>query len=223
MFESVFALVAETGGVFKVPPVPDEATDPEKVLRRVPRRNNMDRDRMSKSILSSHAATSPARWEPKFPFDLVVAYEDTQTRNRALHLYDHLAQQLLDDYDFQCSWWRFDLLSDPTLYQKSTDMSADANMVILSLHARKELTPLQKTWLDSWLPRRDGRKSALVSIIAGTEEAVQESEPMVVSLRRAARLARMDFFQSQLRAAIAFAGAHPGAFALACGRGSRDS
>jgi len=154
----------------------------------------MDCDRMSKSILSSHAATSPARWEPKFPFDLVVAYEDTQTRNRALHLYDHLAQQLLDDYDFQCSWWRFDLLSEPALYQKSADASADANMVVLSLHARKELGPIQKAWLESWLPRRDGRKSALVVIIAGSDEAVQEAEPMLVSLRRAARLARMDFF-----------------------------
>jgi len=42
-----------------------------------------------------------SEWEPKFPFDLVVAYEDTFTRQRALQLYDHLAQQLLKDYDFQ--------------------------------------------------------------------------------------------------------------------------
>jgi len=149
---------------------------------------------MSNSISSPRAGPSPSHWEPKFPFDLVVAYEDTLTRNRALHLYDHLAQQLLDDYDFQCSWWKFDLLSDSTLHQKSADASAEANMVILSLHARPELTPAQKAWLDSWLPRRDGRKSALVVIVAGTEEEVRDAESMLIALRRAARLARMDFF-----------------------------
>ena len=28
--------------------------------------------------------TESSLWEPKLPFDLVVAYEDTHTRNRAL-------------------------------------------------------------------------------------------------------------------------------------------
>ena len=67
---------------------------------------------MSKSLPDTKLPDS--HWEPKMPFDLVVAYEDRATRNRALHLYDHLAQQLLDDYDFKCAWWKF----DPCLFCK---------------------------------------------------------------------------------------------------------
>ena len=169
---------------------------------------NLERDRMSHSVLNSstHALSNsapstaagprptPTTWEPKFPFDLVVAYEDRQTRNRALHLYDHLAQQLLDDYDFQCSWWKFDHLTNRTLAQQAADAAADANMIVLSLHARRELLPLHQAWIEQWLPRRQNRKSALVVLLAGADKQVQEAEPTLVYLRRVARLAHMDFF-----------------------------
>ncbi len=135
-----------------------------------------------------------AQWEPKFPFDLVVAYEDTYTRNRALHLYDHLAQQLLDDYDFKCSWWKFDHLTNATLRQQAADSAAEANMIVLSLHARTELLPIHKGWIEDWLPRRDNRKAALVALLAGTERPENQAAPMLKYLQKTARLARMDFF-----------------------------
>ena len=146
--------------------------------------------------MSSPAAnvSSTSAWDPKFPFDLVVVYEDKLTRHRALHLYDHLAQQLLDDYDFQCSWWKFDHLLNPTIRHQAADAAAVANMVILSVHARSELTPLQQMWIDEWLPKRDSRKAALVALIAGGTEPGSEKAPMVASLESAARLGGMDFF-----------------------------
>ena len=135
-----------------------------------------------------------AGWDPKLPFDLVVAYEDIETRNRALHLYDHLAQQLLDDYDFQCSWWKFDHLSNATLRQQASDAAVEANMVILSIRAHDELPRPHQLWLDDWISRRHHRKSALVVIIAGTSAPGQEASPALAYLQNAARLARMDFF-----------------------------
>ena len=135
-----------------------------------------------------------SRWEPKFPFDLVVAYEDTSTRNRALHLYDHLAQQLLDDYDFQCSWWKFDHLSDATLRQQAADSAAEANMIVLSLHARNDLLPVHKAWIEDWLPRRDNRKAALVALVAGIDRPESGAGPMLAYLQKSARQAHMDFF-----------------------------
>jgi len=78
----------------------------------------------------NNAALTPqmdvAGWDPKLPFDLVVAYEDLETRNRALHLYDHLAQQLLDDYDFQCSWWKFDHLANGHVRLDADGIADDA-------------------------------------------------------------------------------------------------
>jgi hypothetical protein len=147
---------------------------------------------MSNTALNSRLDAS--QWEPKFPFDLVVCYEDTYTRNRALHLYDHLAQQLLDDYDFQCSWWKFDHLSNATLGQQAADAAAEANMIVLSVHARPDLLPLHKDWIEDWLPRRDNRKSALVALIAGADRPEREAALMLTYLQRTARLGRMDFF-----------------------------
>jgi hypothetical protein len=135
-----------------------------------------------------------AGWDPKLPFDLVVAYEDLETRNRALHLYDHLAQQLLDDYDFQCSWWKFDHLSNPTLRQQAADAAVEANMVILSIRAHEELPRTQQLWLEDWVSRRHHRKAALVAMIAGTNTPERKAAPALAYLQNAARLARMDFF-----------------------------
>ena len=147
--------------------------------------------------MNNAALTPPmdvAGWDPKLPFDLVVAYEDLETRNRALHLYDHLAQQLLDDYDFQCSWWKFDHLANATLRQQAAEAAVEANMVILSIRAHDELPRTHKLWLEDWISRRHHRKAALVVIVAGASKAEREAAPVLPYLQNAARLARMDFF-----------------------------
>ena len=147
---------------------------------------------MKNSVSAEKVSTST--WDPKFPFDLVVAYEDTETRNRALHLYDHLAQQLMDDYDFQCSWWKFDHLANPILQQEAADSAADANMVILSIRAQQELPPVQKAWMEDWIARRQHRKAALVVMIADTTQPEHDAAPALAYLRNAARIGGMDFF-----------------------------
>lgn len=138
--------------------------------------------------------TSPSGWEPKFPFDLLVAYEDKETRNRALHLYDHLAQQLLDDYDFQCSWWKLDHLVNPALRQEASEAAMEANMVILSLRAGSRLDHEQQQWIEEWTGRRPHRKSAFVVMIAGTDAPERDAAALMISLRNLARRAGMDFF-----------------------------
>jgi hypothetical protein len=151
----------------------------------------MDRIRMNSP------ATKPsltAHWEPKFPFDLVVGYEDAVTRERALGLYDHLAQQLLSDYDFQCSWWKFDHLQNPTLRTRAADAAVEANMVILSLRAKPEVSQVHKAWIDDWISRRGRTKAALVALVTGAGEPGLESAPMLAYLQNVARLGRMDFF-----------------------------
>jgi len=148
---------------------------------------------MSNSALNPQLDAS--EWEAKYPFDLVVAYEDTFTRQRALQLYDHLAQQLLNDHNFQCSWWKFDDLQNATLRSRAADAAATANMVILSIRMQPEISPLHRSWLESWIPRRDNSsKAALVALIAGNGKTGNETAPMLAFLQNAARQGRMDFF-----------------------------
>lgn len=142
----------------------------------------------------SNKRTNPPSWDPKFPFDLLVAYEDRETRNRALHLYDHLAQQLLDDYDFQCSWWKLDHLVNPALRQEAADAATEANMVILSLRTDSPFDGEPRRWIEDWTGRRAHRKSAFVVILAGTDSPERDAAPLVSVLKTFARRAGMDFF-----------------------------
>lgn len=147
---------------------------------------------MSSALLNER--TRPSGWEPKFPFDLLVGYDDKETRNRALHLYDHFAQQLLDDYDFQCSWWKLDHLANPALRQNAADAAVEANMVILSLRANSRFNHDQTQWIEDWTSRRHHRKSAFVVMLAGTNAPERDASPLILNLRTFARRAGMDFF-----------------------------
>lgn len=136
----------------------------------------------------------PVDWEPKYPFDLVIAYEDDATRNRAMLLYDRLAQQLLDDYDFQCAWWKFAHLREGSLMERATDDAIEANMIILSLDTAKGLTRWAREWIEAWVPNKIGTKSALVALQTLPAPPASQHPALTSQLHQYARQARMDLF-----------------------------
>jgi hypothetical protein len=136
-----------------------------------------------------------SQWEPKCPFDLVVLYEDTTTRNRALTLYDRLAQRLLDECDFRSSWWQISQLTNPAFREQASDAAALANMILLCFRAGGRLPDAVRSWLDSWLPRKSiTHRSALVTLIAGAPPYTNQICPVQIFLEKLARSANMDFF-----------------------------
>jgi hypothetical protein len=132
-------------------------------------------------------------WEPKFPFDLVVAYEEQATRDRAMLLYDRMAQHLMDDYDFQCAWWKLDHLREPSLMEQAVDDAIQANMIIVSLASGSTVPKTALDWMKAWAPSKPGNKSALVALLGSGEQA-GPPDSRQVCLQRIARQARMDFF-----------------------------
>jgi hypothetical protein len=147
---------------------------------------------MSKAL--SHALPKLNQWEPKFPFDLVIAYDDATTRTRAMQLYDQLAQQLLEDYDFQCSWWRIEHFLNPVLSEQAAQAAAQASMIILSLRGDRPLPPMLKAWLPRWLDKKGDQKSALVLLLCADGQPGDEAHYLESYLRQVAEQARMDFF-----------------------------
>ena len=147
---------------------------------------------MTKSLLTSREKDSS--WDPKYPFDLVVAYDDVITRNRALQLCDRLTNKLVDDFDFKCTWWKFDHLRDATLREQAAVAAADANMIILSLHADKDLPVAVKAWTETWLARKDHGKRALVTLIEGAHPRDQGFCPVQLYLQKVAHMGGMNFF-----------------------------
>lgn len=154
---------------------------------------------MRKSLLSPTPGTTP--WEPKYPFDLVIAYDDLATRDRALRLNDHLSKQLADDFDLRCSWWKLSHLADETLFDQAVDDALNANMIVLSLHGGEpEFSPATQRWIDGWAHRGEHQKCALVTLFVDPSVR-EESSPLCARLRQSARLARMDFFTNMAEAA----------------------
>lgn len=146
------------------------------------------------SAKTLNPGVTATREPSKSLFNLLVAYEDTATRNLAFGLYDKLAQALLDECDFRCTWWKFDHLHHATLQLRAVDAALQANMIILSVHAENELSPLAKSWIETWQPQKAGETSALVVLLA--ESGLDHPLPskMEAALAEVAHRAKMDFF-----------------------------
>ena len=134
------------------------------------------------------------RWEAKFPFDLVIAYEDEITRNRAIALYDNLAGNLNDDYDVRYSWWKFHFLYDPALLDRAINAAIDADMIIVALRDAKEPPWIARNWIEKWLAGKDGHDCALVALVEGTPSARIEDCAVLGYLNSVAHQAQMNFF-----------------------------
>ncbi len=142
----------------------------------------------------THFEPQSLDWEPKYPFDLVIAYQDQETRDRGMLLYDRLAQQLNDDYDFQCAWWKFNHFQEASLMEQAVDDAIAANMIILSVYDSRPLPALANAWMQAWVPGKIGNKSALVALLNMSGNRAGQSYPLHSFLQQAARRARMDFF-----------------------------
>lgn len=142
--------------------------------------------------LQSHA--NGAHWEPKFPFDLIVAYEDEATRDRAFTLRDHLVRELENEHDIRQSWWKFAFLYDPRLLERATEAALTGDMIIISLNNGNELPLIARTWIDGWLKQKDGHDSALVALVDNTPSSRCTDCPMLRYLNSVAHKAGMDFF-----------------------------
>ncbi len=192
------------GLAFAAPPNPDPSNFSARPPSLGPLRAPSSTTAAGAAPLQSHARA--AHWEPKFPFDLVVTYEDEATRARALALCHHLVRELQNDHDMRQSWWKFSLLYDPRLLEHATESALTANMIIMSLNNGKELPFIARTWIEGWLRQKNGHDSALVALVDNTPSARCADCPMLRYLNGVAHKARMDFFPHVFAAAPLLAG-----------------
>lgn len=133
-------------------------------------------------------------WTPKFPFDMMVVYEDAATRLCAERLFRRLFENLEDEYDFQGHWNSFAELSDPVTHDEAASAAAAADMIMVSLRTGREVPPHADSWVEAWLNRKEDRPSALVALVQERADSPQSIWPVRSYLQTVARLGRMDFF-----------------------------
>lgn len=126
-------------------------------------------------------------------FVVAVVYEDDQTRDRAVHLCDQMAEELEAEVQFDFTWWKFHFLRDPILAGQAANAVSTADMVIISTHPGDDLPEHLKSWVESWIPRRKFGAAALVGFVGPADSAHHGVCPRHNYLRNVAARAGMDY------------------------------
>jgi hypothetical protein len=131
--------------------------------------------------------------ETRAKVSLVVAYEDTATRDRAIGVCDGIFAQLGAETDCEISWWRFSYLRDPDLATQAADEAAQAGLILFSTHAGAGLPTHVREWIELWASRKTTQPSALAALIGMAGDAQQGLTPIHYYLQSVASRAHMDF------------------------------
>ena len=131
--------------------------------------------------------------ESKETWFVVVLYDDTATRQRAMEVCDHLAQRFWSEVDLKFHWWRTDFLEDAGMAATAADNSRDADFILVSILPDREIAPEVRSWFEAWINQRGGREGALIDLIAATEPSLLTAQRKRLFLREAAHRAGMDY------------------------------
>ena len=94
--------------------------------------------------------------------DVLILHEDLPTGVRAHEALANLEKQIEIKVRFLLSLCRFGMLEYSELAETALDQARRADMVFLSLHGDRDLPPVVRDWLLSWLETRDAKPCALV-------------------------------------------------------------
>ncbi|HEY1172185.1 MAG TPA: hypothetical protein VGH19_12500 [Verrucomicrobiae bacterium] len=135
-------------------------------------------------------------FHPSFKFILV--YEDRPAGLRAKEMSDRLATMLEPECHVTTEAWNFALLSDSLLRDVAAEDARQAHMVIISAHKITALPTHVKSWLEEWLPAREGGKGALVFLLGDKDQNEHISEYALAcdDLKNLTNVNAMDFFCS---------------------------
>jgi hypothetical protein len=129
-------------------------------------------------------------------WSVVVIYEDTAARDRAMTVCDHLMGQFWQEEEFDMSWWRFTYLADPQIAMEALSAAARADVIVFSVRAGGELSAEVKQWVEDWLNARQESEGALISLIDQSESDVRAPNSRHEYLREVARRGKLDFISS---------------------------
>ncbi|MBI3851181.1 MAG: hypothetical protein HY298_13040 [Verrucomicrobia bacterium] len=129
---------------------------------------------------------------------VVVVYEDTVTRDRALAVCDELVQQFWAEVEFDFNWWRETYLADSTMAREAAWSAMNADLIIFSTHAEGELSATTTAWIESWLDHRDTRDGALIGLIGTPDDRLTDATLKHRRLREFAERGGLDYLSSIL-------------------------
>jgi hypothetical protein len=144
------------------------------------------RIRRLNAVTAVHAEARPL-------FQVLVVYEDFAAGRRANDTCSFLLAQLGGEFELRSELWKFEVLRDPEHADMAAAEALEADAIIVATHGTKPLPAEVTSWIDRWLPLREGRTGALIALLGGGPNPQQVLPPAYGYLEKVAKAANMDF------------------------------
>ena len=144
--------------------------------------------------LSHRSDVIPVDLPSKPIVDVVTAYEDFATGQRAIETCSNLERRLGHEFQFRTNMWKFEVLQQSKLFEMAVQDALEAQIVIISTHGENELPQPVQDWIQMWSSRKDGDACALVALFDCVMPARLEVRSIRSHLSNIARAGQMDFF-----------------------------
>jgi hypothetical protein len=135
-------------------------------------------------------------WTPPTPFNVMIMYEDFETGKRAKKGLEFVAEELGNGLELRQSLWRLDILQDPKLNLFAAPVLAEADLLILSLRADRQLPAKIRALVDERLAQTANHECAVVALFQGIASTTRSS--LYAYLANLARRHGLDFFEQAL-------------------------
>jgi hypothetical protein len=134
-----------------------------------------------------------ARAKAKTARLVVVVYEDSAARQRAVGFCDQLVERFWANQELDVSWWSFNALEEVKSAKEATDKAACADVIVFSAAAEGDLPLGTTAWLEAWRGQRGEREGKLVGLLEPAGETRGCEGRRHLHLRNAAHRGAMDY------------------------------
>jgi hypothetical protein len=127
----------------------------------------------------------------------VIAHEhDPASGERVKQLCRSLDAELGGELHFEFGWWDFGQLGDSQQLHTAAEQVADADLILLSVHAGNELPRPVQDWIEAGLARRCKHGGAVAVLLGPAHVPGESGWPLDSYLRYLAEQADMEFWAS---------------------------
>lgn len=95
---------------------------------------------------------------------VVVIYDDSASRTRALQACDYLLRQEWENVELDFHWWRTDFLSDPHMGRAAARHAIASDIVIVCSREGNGIPPILGAWFESWIDGRKNHEGAMIDL-----------------------------------------------------------
>jgi len=127
------------------------------------------------------------------PLRVVVAYENTQARERIEDVYAHLVGRLSGEFRFGCTWCNFEELKNSRTAAHVAQAAREADLILFSTDAEAEPPFALLSWVESWAGTKAGKDTVLALLLNQNGENPEGGLAIKMYLHDVARRRDMDF------------------------------